>query len=213
MKFTETEKSIINTLHERGAMGLTSLMPLIPNLVGKAQLKNMLEHLKDQGHVKHKQNGQWAVLKSTFAELDSQGVLAPAEATKTPPSKPRDDIPSLPQSSTTQQAKTAVSTQATNTAETVVDCSDLHSCDGERSAIEDDVQVVVVTVDDQHVETCSNKAEEVLFKLMQTIPTGATLKLDDQRICVDWDDKHFEPGLDQLASVLDAIGTLQQHAA
>ncbi len=213
MKFTETEKSIINTLHERGAMGLTSLMPLIPNLVGKAQLKNTLEHLKGHGHIKHKPNGQWAVLKSTFAELESQGLLTSTGAPQTPPSKPLENTPSLAKGSTTQQTKTAASAQETSTTETVVDCSDLHSCDGEHSTIEDDVQVVVVTVDEQHVETCSNKAEEVLFKLMQTIPTGATLKLDDQRICVDWDDKHFEPGLDQLASVLDAIDTLQQHAA
>jgi hypothetical protein len=166
MSLTQIEKNIINALGQRGAMGVSTLIPLVDGLTSKAQLKNVLEE--------QQQNGQWSITRTEFKGLTDGGFLAGASKLPPSPSSQELQTPS-PQPKKQPKAEPKVKT--------------------EKSAPQ------------------KAPAEEVLFKLMRTIPADITLQINSRGIAVNWHEQRYEPSLDELANVLDAIDTLQQHAA
>lgn len=172
MSLTQIEKNIINALGQRGAMGVSTLIPLVDGLTSKAQLKNVLEELQNRKLIKQQQNGQWSITRAEFKGLTDGGFLN--GVSKLPPMYNSQELqmPSpLPkkQPKPEPKAKTSAAPKA--------------------------------------------PAEEVLFKLMRTIPVDITLQINSTGIAVNWNEQRYEPSLDELANVLDAIDTLQQHAA
>lgn len=112
MSFTQIERNTINALGTRGPMGVTPLMPLVDGLEGKVQLVNVLESLQKRDITKKQGNGQWVILKATFAELQKGGELdMPAEKKPAAEKPPLEDIPSTKDitapAKTTTQRKTS----------------------------------------------------------------------------------------------------------
>lgn len=174
MSLTQIEKNIINALGQRGAMGVSTLIPLVDGLTSKAQLKNVLEELQNRKLIKQQQNGQWSITRTEFKGLTDGGFLNGASELPASPSSQKLQT-SSPQPKKQPKAEPKVKT--------------------EKSAPQ------------------KAPAEEVLFKLMRTIPVDITLQINSRGIAVNWNEQRYEPSLDELANVLDAIDTLQQHAA
>lgn len=187
MSFTQIEKQIITALGEHGAMGLIALMPKVPGLEGKVQLKNILLSLAQRQAVKQQGNSQWRVLKATYEQYKKEGQLD-LDA----PAKPLDDIPSFTKKVEPKVAKAAPSQTP--------------------APVPLDPAPVTLKPDAQEQVTESS-AIDVLQTLMNELPEGAALAINNDGITVFWNGNGYEPAIGQVNQVLDAICVLQGCAA